>query len=63
MGSALPYDDRHDNETRIVACDKCGMEFERYPDAVNTCTNCLLDPFQKKNRKRQEIPIAHLFDT
>ena len=61
MGSALPYNDQHDNETRIVACDKCGIEFERYPDAVNTCTNCLSDPFTKKDRNRQKIQIARLF--
>ena len=62
MGSALPYDDRHDNDITIVECSVCGKEFKRYPDGVNTCTDCLTNLSTKKHRKRQEIPIAYLFE-
>ena len=61
MGSALPYDDRHDNKV-LVDCSICGKRFLRYPDRVDTCSDCLLDPHIKKQRSRQQTPIAFLFE-
>jgi len=62
MGSALPYDDRHDNEKKLVDCDICGKRFLMYPDKVSTCTGCLNDPTTKKQRNRNQTPIAFLFE-
>jgi len=61
MGSALPYDDKHDNKV-LVDCEVCGKRFLRYPDKVSRCTDCLLDPFTKKQRNRNQTPIAFLFE-
>ena len=36
MGSALPYDDTHDND-KLVDCDVCGKRFLLYKDKVPTC--------------------------
>ena len=62
MGSALPYDDRHDNEKRLVDCDVCSKRFLMYPDKVATCNDCLQNPTIKKQRSRNSTPIAFLFD-
>ena len=62
MGSALPYDDRHDNTKTLVDCETCGKRFLLYPDKINQCTNCLQNPIAKKERNRNQTPIAFLFD-
>ena len=62
MGSALPYDDRHDNERILVDCDQCGKRFLNYPDNVATCNDCLQNPSIKRQRSRNSTPIAFLFD-
>ena len=63
MGSALPYDDRHDNDKKLVDCEVCGKRFLMYPDKVNICSECLADPMIKKQRNRNSTPIAFLFET
>jgi len=62
MRSALSYDDRHDNERKLVDCDQCGIRFLLYKDKVPTCTHCLQNPTVKKERNRNSTPIAFLFD-
>ena len=62
MGSALPYDDRHDNEKKLVDCEVCGKRFLIYQDKVKVCSECLADPTIKKQRNRNATPIAFLFD-
>ena len=59
---ALPYDERHDNQKVLVDCDICNKRFLLYPDKVPTCNSCLTDKTVKKNRSKQETPIAFLFD-
>lgn len=61
MGSALPYDDTHENRT-LIDCDNCGKRFLLYPDKVPTCTDCLQNPSVRRQRSRTNTPIAFLFD-
>ena len=61
MGSGLPYDDRHEKR-HLVDCDVCNKRFLIYPDKVATCTDCLQNPTYKRQRSRQDTPIAFLFD-
>ena len=62
MGSALPYDDKHDNTKRLVDCDICGKRFLLYPDKIPTCNECLQKPSERRQRSRNQTPIAFLFD-
>jgi hypothetical protein len=62
MGSALPYDDKHDNEKRLIDCDSCGKRFLLYPDKIPTCNECLQKPSERRQRSRNQTPIAFLFD-
>ena len=62
MGSALPYDDKHDNEKRLIDCDSCGKRFLLYPDKIPTCNDCLQKPSERRQRSRNQTPIAFLFD-
>ena len=61
MGSALPYDDKHDNQKVIVDCDVCDQMFEQYPDKISTCTNCLTNSGVRRSRERLRTNIAYLF--
>jgi len=61
MGSALPYDDKHDNQKVIVDCDICEQMFEQYPDKISTCTSCLTNSGVRRSRERLRTNIAHLF--
>ena len=62
MGSALPYDDKHDNEKRLIDCNSCGKRFLLYPDKIPTCNNCLQKPSERRQRSRNQTPIAFLFE-
>jgi len=62
MGSALPYDDKHDNEKRLIDCDSCGKRFLLYPDKIPTCNDCLQKPSERRQRSRNQTPIAFLFE-
>ena len=53
MGSALPYDDRHEKDT-IIDCDVCGKRFLLYKDKVPTCTDCLQNPSVRRQRSRRD---------
>ena len=62
MGSALPYDDKHDNEKRLIDCNSCGKRFLLYPDKIPTCNDCLQKPSERRQRSRNQTPIAFLFE-
>ena len=62
MGSALPYDDKHDNEKRLIDCDSCGKRFLLYPDKIPTCNDCLQKPSERRQRSRNQTPIAFMFE-
>jgi hypothetical protein len=62
MGSALPYDDKHDNNKRLIDCDMCGKRFLLYPDKIPTCNHCLQKPSERRERSRNQTPIAFMFD-
>ena len=61
MGSALPYDDTHDND-KLIDCDVCGKRFLLYKDKVPTCTDCLQNPSVRRQRSRRDTSVAFLFD-
>lgn len=62
MGSALPFDERYDDERYLARCDQCDTNFLLYKDKVPTCKPCLQNPTLKKERSRISTTNGFLFD-